>query len=290
MKEKFEKIKQKAKWYYVVFGLAAVLLISSIIDEIAERFSKDEIPTSVEDVLEEYSEKTLLDDVIILAEGADDASLENIAKLENYLEIVEELEELGLKENKEPTQETIDKYSDLAEDEVKTLIEVLEKEDAKPVELERIKAGLSYLKAEYKNWISTTGLEVAEDLLKKSIKQAACDISGLEIENYNLWKISPATIIINGETVTATDPESKAELIYHLDDIYEDADVTLCKIQDLSKDSKYKEISKYCHKALDTAKIICASGAELDHFGIDCLSAPISKEKAKEKILQNTKK
>ena len=275
------------------FGWTSLtIVLASLIIAISSCSKKELLEPSLETVIENFEDETLLDEVIAISDekSETEASIENINKLEQRIKLIEEIEKLRLKESEDTSEVLKQQYESLSEEEITLLIGVLKGKDAKPVELKRIEAGLVYIANEYKNWVRETGTEIAEDLMKKACKQAACEISGMEPEYYNEWKIGVVDADNFTNDIECVDPKSKKSIRYELKDIYLFASNTLCNIQGLDAKDDYKTVNKYCVEALNYAKLICASGAELkeDWFS-DILKPQKREDKAKEKVIALTK-
>ena len=263
-------------WQKIAAGVGALVITLTSLAACGKE--NEERVQTFDTLIESYSDNTLLDEILALNEDISiiDAQStetekvdfsESVSRLENYMNIVSEMNKLGIEPKEQASEETIEKYSELTEDEVKELIELHKSEEGSDIEKIRIKAALGYINQKYRTWIQNNGLEISEELLKKSIKAAACQVSGLEPENYNDCSISSQTKpegLRPLATITINDKESQDTLEYEIsyirhDYIYYDAINTLYSIQSLSE-TDFDSIFNYCDQALTNVKLMIVSG------------------------------
>lgn len=283
--------------------IMSLVLASTMIMGLAACANKnEEIPYTFEELLTEFSDETNLDELMSQDSKIEikEPTKENPDQTEsvNFLDSVNELEQrmnfsllledadIELSEN--ASEELIKQYSQISIDEAKILLESLSKDDLSPVERERIKAGLSYLATNNKDWIINNGLKISEELLKRVIKGAACEVSGLEVEYYDSCSISSQS---SSEPLKARisveDPISGVTLYYEMTKNIDNnailaATNALYNCQGLESPS-YKEIFGSCEEALEASKIALAAGVELDD---EKITSKLKPNAAKEKILE----
>lgn len=260
-----------------------------------------EIPFTLQEVLESYADDTNLDDLMAIGDTIQLSTLEadrveadlmkSVATLEEYIAISNSLTALGIVPTESSTPETISQYQNITTDEVKLLIETLASSECTDIEKARVAAGLSYLADYYQDWIGENGLTISEELLKRVIKSAGCEASGLEIEYYDSCKIGSRNHNVESDYISEmeiNDPVSGATLSYEIADdkgaISEVAEI-LYNIQGLEADESYETKLNYCKQALEATKVAIAAGVELEDNQIT--SEKTAKE-AKQLILEMT--
>lgn len=264
-----------------VFALLTALALTVSLAACSNK--DDEINCTLEEVLASYADNTNLDELmangaaieLVSPEGEVEAPeetsfMEQVNELEAYISLSKRLENLGIKPATTSTEETSAKYADLSADEIELLIESLNDEGLTDVERARVKAGLSCILAENQEWIMSNGVKISEELLKRTIKAAACQVSGLEVEYYNSCKISARNQSKESDyigTVEVYDPISGTTLNYEIASgngaIAQAADV-LYGIQVLEGDESYETVVDYCGQALDATKVAVAAGVKLE--------------------------
>lgn len=283
--------------------IASLVLATTMIMGLAACSNKDEeIPYTFGELLTEFSGETNLDELMAKGskieiveptkENPDQTAevdfLASVDELEQRMDFSTLLEEADIELSENASEELIKQYSEISIDEAKILLESLSKDDLSPVEQERIKAGLSYLATDNENWIINNGLKISEELLKRVVKAAACEVTGLEVDYYDSCKIVPESSDEDFEgKVTINDPVSGATLSYEMvgdskkNAIYA-ATNTLYNCQRLENPS-YKEIFESCEAALEASKIAIAAGAKLDD---EQITSELKPSDAKAKVLE----
>ena len=259
--------------------IALALTLSALTYSLSGCNQDAEIPYTLDEVLASFAEETNLDElmtvgeniqIIISEESKEKDFMESVNKLEEYIALSNDLAAIGIKPAETSTVLTAEKYANLDIEDVKLLIETLQENTITDVEKARITAGLSYVLTQNKEWISTNGLNISEELLKRVVKASACEASGLEIEYYTSCKIGARKYSKESSAIgeiEVIDPISNATLTYQIandNGALTTACEVLYNIQALETDESYETIVSYCSQALDTAKIAIAAGVELD--------------------------
>lgn len=208
---------------------AMMLAITMIASGLAGCSKEEKVDLSLEEVLTALAGETNIDELmeagntiaIIQNEEEQEVDfMESVSKLETYMNLANALSARGIKPAEEPTDAIKGLYGSLSAEDVEVLIESLNDESLSDVEKARVEAGLSYVLATNQAWIMGNGLEIAEELLIRVIKAAACQASGLEVENYTSCTIGAQTSSDSGyiSTIKVNDPVSGTTLEYYLDD------------------------------------------------------------------------
>ncbi len=242
--------------------------------------SKDEeIPYTLEEILTTLSDDTNVDELmaigddiqIIMPEETQEIDfMESVSKLEAYIELSNDLAALGIRPAETSTDAIAEKYSNISIEDARLLLETLSSDEITDVEKARVKAGLSYVLSQNKDWITNNGLNISEELLKRVIKAAGCEASGLEVEYYNSCKISARNYSVESSYIgemEITDPISNTTLTYQIANnkgALTDATTVLYNIQALEDDETYETVVDYCNQALTASKIAIAAGVDLD--------------------------
>lgn len=253
---------------------AMMLAITMIASGLAGCSKEEKVDFSLEEVLTALASETNIDELmeagntiaIIQNEEEQEVDfMESVSKLETYMNLANALSARGIKPAEETTDAIKGLYGSLSAEDVEVLIESLNDESLSDVEKARVEAGLSYVLATNQAWIMGNGLEIAEELLIRVIKAAACQASGLEVENYTSCTIGAQTSSDSGyiSTIKVNDPVSGTTLEYYLDDGNKplaQAAYTLYNIQGLDGTEDYNETVGYINEALYDAKLAAAAG------------------------------
>ncbi len=261
----------KRKFFAMLLALSMVVGLTAC--------GKDEgIDLTLEQVLTAIADDTNLDELMkagntiaIIQDGEEQEVdfMESVNKLETYIKLANTLSERGIKPAEQTTDAIQELYGSLSIEDIEVLIESLSDESLSDVEKARIEAGLSFILANNQEWIMENGLEIAEELLIRVIKAAACEASGLEVENYTSCTIGAPSSSDSGyiSTIKVNDPVSGTTLEYQLDDGNKplaQAAYALYNIQGLDGTESYNEVIVYIDGALYIAKVATAAGVELD--------------------------
>lgn len=269
-------------WQKIAAGIGALVIMFTSLAACSKE-NKKSVQT-FDALIDSYNDNTLLDEILALneefsileaTETQEVDFSESVNKLETYMNIIAEMNELGIEPTEQSSEETIEKYSELTEEEVRELLEIHKSGEKTDIEKLRIKAALGYINQKYRNWIQNNGLEISEELLKKAIKAATCQVSGLEPENYNDCSISSQTqkeVFKPLAVITINDKESQDTLVYEIpyiphDYVYYYAINTLYDIQS-SSETDFDSIFNYCDQALTYVKLMIVSGVVLEDDAI----------------------
>ena len=278
--------------------ISALLLALAMIIGILSGCDKKEelVPYTLDEILSSFSNDTNLDDlmaldeVILVKEDEETKErnfFESIKRLEDYIDLIAKFNSLGIAPTPLYTHIIEDTYSDLTPEEVNLLLESLSDSSIQDIVSLRIKTGLGFKHQQYKEWIENNGLKLSEELLKKIVKAATCEVSGLEIKYYNSCTISAGQSNPNSKTqVKVLDPESNASLEYSIDNntILSDAIKLLYKIQS-TESATYDETLSYTIKSLNLAKLAVAADFNLENKNI--ITCNNNKTEARQYILEN---
>ena len=279
-----------------VFSLFLTLSITLGLLSACGKTTEEPIMYTLDEILSSFSNETNLDELMALNETIslreDDTTkdkdfYESIKQLENYINLIAKFNSLGIEPTPLYTHTIEDTYSDLSPEEVDLLLDSLLDQDLKDVVELRIKTGIGYKHQQYKTWIENNGLKLSEELLKKIVKAATCEVSGLEIKYYNSCTISAGRSNPNSKTqVKVLDPESNASLEYSIDNntILSDAIKLLYKIQS-TESATYDETLSYTIKSLNLAKLAVAADFNLENKNI--ITCNNNKTEARQYILEN---
>lgn len=258
--------------------MALLLAVTCLVTSLSGCGKEENIDLSLEQVLTSIANDTNLDELMevgntiaIIQNGKEEELdfMESVSRLETYMNLANTLSARGIKPAEEVTPAIKELYSSLTAEDVEILIESLNEESLSDVEKARIEAGLSYVLANDQAWIMGNGLEIAEELLIRVIKAAACQASGLEVENYTSCTIGAQTSSDSRyiSTIKVNDPVSGTTLEYMLDvgnRPLAQAAYTLYNIQGLDGTEEYGEVVSYINEALSDAKVAAAAGVKVD--------------------------
>lgn len=254
------------------------------------------VPYTLDEILSSFYNDTNLDDLMALDENIllkeDEETKErnfseSIKQLEDYIDLIAKFNSLGIAPTPLYTHIIEDTYSDLTPEEVNLLLESLSDSSIQDIVSLRIKTGIGFKHQQYKEWIENNGIKLSEELLKRVIKAAACETSGLEIKYYNSCTIGAGQSNPNAKTqIKILDPESNATLEYSIDNntILSDAVKLLYEIQS-TESATYDETLSYAIKALNLAKLATAADIELEESST--ITCNRNKTQARQYILEN---
>lgn len=254
--------------------IATLLALSCLAASLTGCGKEENVDLTLSQVLGAISDDTNLDELMavgntiaIIQDGEEEELdfMQSVDKLETYMNLANALSERGIKPAEEATASIKELYGSLSAEDVEIIIDSLNDESLSDVEKARIEAGLSYVLANDQAWIMGNGLEIAEELLIRVLKAAACQASGLEVENYTSCTIGAQTSSDSGyiSTIKVNDPVSGTTLEYYLDDGNKplaQAAYTLYNIQGLDGTEDYNETVGYINEALYDAKLAAAAG------------------------------
>lgn len=258
--------------------IATLLALSCLAASLTGCGKEENVDLTLSQVLGAISDDTNLDELMavgntiaIIQDGEEEELdfMQSVDKLETYMNLANTLSERGIKPAEEATASIKELYGSLSAEDVEIIIDSLNDESLSDVEKARIEAGLSYVLANDQAWIMGNGLEIAEELLIRVLKAAACQASGLEVENYTSCTIGAQTSADSGyiSTIKVNDPVSGATLEYYLDDGNKplaQAAYTLYNIQGLDGTEDYNEVVGYINEALYDAKIAAVAGVNVE--------------------------
>ena len=296
-----------SKMSFVKSAKAVVIAMSLSVAAFISGCSKgsETVDVSLEEVVNANLDNTDLDELTGIAVPICDSVntysntlREDTKKLENYLELVDEIESLGV-ESYDPLDvvdlELVANLNGLSKQEVLELIEEYQDENLTYAQKENIGQTLSYLSMIYKTWIDKEGLEIVEELLLMLIKLDVCKCVGIDSNNYRCCKIGfddPERDFMTrdyvevknsfGYVINTVDITSKSGIVH--DALYALSDVQ-CKVDNV--DDKVA----LCKRGLNEAKLLIVSGCELNEDNV--MSSTISREEALEElsvIAANSKK
>ena len=207
MKLQAKNIKVVQKAITLILGLSVVVGTGGCVFD----NQPPTIDQPVADTLSQTSKDTYLDEVLG-AEGDDQASLDDIAALEDALERYNVLKDVNFGE---------DHYNDLSDEEkanadaltteeIELLMEELDNEDLSIVDQSRLSQQLYYLRNSAQEEIEENGITTSINVLKRGVKAAACESAGLEAEYYDYVTIDAASQNPYDLGLTVTDPISGA--------------------------------------------------------------------------------
>lgn len=241
----------------------------------------EEVPAIEESLatsIENNKEDTYFDEVLATESNTEKEYQETIYNLEDTLKIVTKLETIkydqSLKFN-DLSEETQEELMSLSNDEIIALIEEYEQGGKNFVEESRLLQKLVFLKEYSREQIAENGLSVAEEMLKMVIKSRACEVSGLEAENYEDCSIAPQpSKYADPENlkITVTDKVSGLNKTYSIDEnsIYGDIVYEIYSIQqNKGEELSYEEVIDHIENALNLTKVSLYSGVVLNEDEID---------------------
>lgn len=279
-----------------VFSLFLTLSITLGLLSACGKTTEEPIMYTLDEILSSFSNDTNLDDLMALDESIllkedeetkERTFSESIKQLEDYIDLIAKFNSLGIAPTPLYTHMIEDTYSDLTPEEVNLLLESLSDSSIQDIVSLRIKTGIGFKHQQYKEWIENNGIKLSEELLKKVIKAAACETSGLEIKYYNSCTIGAGQSNPNAKTqIKILDPESNATLEYNIDNntILSDAIKLLYKIQS-TESATYDETLSYTIKSLNLAKLAVAADFNLENKNI--ITCNNNKTEARQYILEN---
>ena len=279
-----------------VFSLFLTLSITLGLLSACGKTTEEPIMYTLDEILSSFSNDTNLDDLMALDESIllkedeetkERTFSESIKQLEDYIDLIAKFNSLGIAPTPLYTHMIEDTYSDLTPEEVNLLLESLSDSSIQDIVSLRIKTGIGFKHQQYKEWIENNGIKLSEELLKKVIKAAACETSGLEIKYYNSCTIGAGQSNPNAKTqIKILDPESNATLECNIDNntILSDAVKLLYEIQSIES-ATYDETLSYTIKALNLTKLATAADIELDESRT--ITCNRNKTQAMQYILEN---
>ena len=261
MKLQAKNIKVVKKEITLILGLSVVFGTGGCIFD----NQPPTIDQPVADTLSQTSKDTYLDEVLD-AEGDDQASLDDIAALEDALERYNVLKDVNFGE---------DHYNDLSDEEkanadaltteeIELLMEELDNEDLSIVDQSRLSQQLYYLRNSAQEEIEENGITTSINVLKRGVKAAACESAGLEAEYYDYVTIDAASQNPYDLGLTVTDPISGASTHIKVDSnsIYGEMIQQIYSLQELENLS-FDEIRNLTNESLNLVKVSVYSGATL---------------------------
>jgi hypothetical protein len=243
--------------------------------------------------IENNAENTYLDDILsidqTLCENSEiitESIFEQEQSLEESINIVELLSTISdTEEFNDLSQEEVTKLCSYSYDDIELLVEELNSGDNKFIGNSRLKQQLSIIKKYHEEMIRTNGLAVSKALLKMSIKGVACQVSGLEVENYGDCTISKSDDD-NKIYVNVYDTVSGQSIKYKLTDIYEEMGEEIYKIEDQDSEVDKDTAMSITKESLNLIKNSVYCNPEL--YGTQLTTSTTGND-IKEKVNQTTK-
>lgn len=222
---------------------------------------KEPIETSVS----ANKENSNMDYVLSMdAEENDEGTLENLSTLEEQVNIYKLLDDLDLGDDyKELAQESKEELQELSLEDIKLLVESLDSDNLTEIERARVEQNLSYLKTYTAEKIDKDGRKIVLDGLFRSVKGAACEYVGLEVEYFSSVTILGQKSDSADLLLSVSDPISGKVVDVKVDNhsIYGDM---IYKIYDMQSESNpsFDDTMKDVSESLDLIKISCYSGVK----------------------------
>lgn len=223
------------------------------------------IDQTVESTISQTAQDTYLDEVF-MDDNDDQASLSELSTLEGALERYDLLKEVdfGDEHYNDLSEEDKATANALSTEDIELLIEELDKDDLSIVDKSRVLQQLFYLRNDAQGEIEEKGITISTNALKRGIKAAACEATGLEAEYYDYVSIDAADQSPSVLGLTVTDPVSGASTHINVeyDSIYGKMIHQIYDLQVLDNPS-FDDIREQTEESLNLVKVSAYSGVTL---------------------------
>lgn len=244
--------------------LATILVASMLLSTAGCKCDDAEnISVSFSDVLKEYGDDTLLDEVLMQSDD-ESCTLDEIAKVEEYIKLVEQIAKLNIPTPQNVSESTILKYQNMSVDEVyynieKQLIvlgtgsEILERE-----------AGLNYLSEYYQKWLKENAPSLTKRLLQKALATAYATVDETTSSTYDLTGIDEKILYTSDISSVQLDLDSTTYVINENSGTISSLATSYYELEQLSKsgDRTYEQVAQACLRAMDSVKTFVATELE----------------------------
>lgn len=243
----------------------ATILVASMLLSTAgcKTDEAENIPVSFNDLLKEYGDDTLLDEVLMQSKD-ECCTLEEIAKVEEYIKLVDQISRLNIPKPRSVSESTISKYQNMSIDEVyynieKQLIvlgtgsEIIERE-----------AGLNYLSEYYQKWLKENAPSITKRLLQKALVTAYATVDETTSSTYDLAGIDERILYTSDISSVQLNLDSTTYVINENSGTISSLATSYYELEQLSSncDRTYEQVAQACLRAMDSVKTFVVTELE----------------------------